>query len=117
MCAVAGLGAYELARALGLRRAACLAGGLLFAFNGTAAWLPHGPERAAAFLPLILLGVERARHARAGRAGSWAGYGSPPGWRCRCMPDFPRPPISTGCSPRAWTLWRLAAPVRPASRP
>ena len=110
MCAVGGVAAYELARALGLRRAACLAAGVLFAFNGTAAWLPHGPERAAAFLPLILLGIERAR-ARAieGRRLGWFWIAS--GLALSIYAGFPETAYLDGLLAVCWALWRLAAPL------
>jgi hypothetical protein len=57
---LAGWGGYALLRQLGLSRLAALAGGLLFAQNGTLAWFADAPPAPAAFLPWALLGVERA---------------------------------------------------------
>ncbi len=116
MCVVAGLGTYELLRTLGLRRAACLAGGVLFAFNGTLAWLPHGPDRASAFLPLILLGVERARsHAIDGRPLGWFWIASGLAWSLYA--GFPETAYLDGLFVAAWALWRLALPFGSAPAP
>jgi hypothetical protein len=74
MQVTAGLGTYALCRQLGLGRLGALAGGLFYAANGTFGW--HGayaPALPPAFLPLILLGVERA--AAAGRAARPGGVG------------------------------------------
>lgn len=115
MCAVAGLGTYELLRTLGLRRAACLAGGILFAFNGTLAWLPHGPDRVSAFLPVILLGIERARlHAATGRRFGWGLIAV--GLAFSLYAGFPETAYLGGLLAAAWTLWRLARPDAPADR-
>ncbi|NDL62097.1 hypothetical protein [Acerihabitans arboris] len=57
---IAGLGVYALLRQMGLSRLAACTGGLLFAQNGTLAWLAHGPAFPLAFLPWLLLGIERA---------------------------------------------------------
>ena len=61
MQVTAGLSCYALMRELGLSRLAAFTGGLMFAISGTYAWLGHGPIMPVAFLPLFLLGIERAR--------------------------------------------------------
>jgi hypothetical protein len=69
---LAGWGTYFLLRRLAIGRAASCIGAILFAFNGTFAWLSHGPSQAAAFLPWMLLGIERARAFTLARhAGGW----------------------------------------------
>jgi len=68
----AGLGLYFLLRRLVAWRAAAVVGGVAFALNGTFAWFSHAPVNPVAFLPLCLLGVERARQsAIEGRIGRW----------------------------------------------
>jgi hypothetical protein len=57
---VAGIATYLLLRRLSLNRWACLAGAAAFALNGTFAWFAHAPINPVAFLPLLLLGIERA---------------------------------------------------------
>lgn len=70
--ALAGISTYFLLRRLDLAWWACVAGAGAFALNGTFAWLQHGAFNPVAFLPLALLGVERARSAAlAGRSGGW----------------------------------------------
>ena len=70
--ALAGVSAYFLLRRLRLAWWACVAGAGAFALNGTFSWLQHAAFNPVAFLPLALLGIERAREAAlAGRAGGW----------------------------------------------
>ncbi len=57
----AGLSCYALLRTLGVGRVPAVVGGMMFAISGTFAWLGHGPIMPVAFLPLFLLGIERAR--------------------------------------------------------
>lgn len=116
MCAVAGLGTYELCRALGLRRVACLVGGLLFAFNGTIAWLPHGPDRASAFLPWILLGIERARvHALGRRRLGWFWVAT--GLAYSLYAGFPETAYLDGLFAALWAACRLLIPSPGAALP
>jgi hypothetical protein len=69
---VAGGSTYFLVRRLGVGRAASAAGGIAFGLTGTLAWLQNAPANPVAFLPLALLGVERARQAALeGRRGGW----------------------------------------------
>jgi hypothetical protein len=60
---VAGSATYFLLRRLGLGRAAATAGGVAFGLCGTLAWFEHATANPVAFLPLAILGVERAREA------------------------------------------------------
>ncbi len=73
---VAGVSTFLLLRQMGLARAAALLGGLLFALNGTFARFGHGPVMPIAFLPLLLLGIEKAARIaeRPGTASGWAGW-------------------------------------------
>jgi hypothetical protein len=69
---VAAYSAYFLLRRLDLGRAASTAGGVAFGFCGTLAWFEHATANPVAFLPLALLGVERAREASlASRRNGW----------------------------------------------
>ena len=61
LMALAGLFTYALLRQLRMVPLAALVGASLFELNGTFAWLLHGPIMPVAFLPLMLLGLERAR--------------------------------------------------------
>jgi hypothetical protein len=69
---VAGSATYFLLRRLDLGRAASTAGGVAFGLCGTLAWFEHATANPVAFLPLALLGVERAREASlASRRHGW----------------------------------------------
>ncbi len=58
---VGGFSMFFLLGELGLARLAALMGGVLFELNGTFAWAGDSPMLPVAFIPLALLGVERAR--------------------------------------------------------
>ena len=69
---IAGYATYFLLRRLELGRAASTAGGVAFGLCGTLAWFEHATANPVAFLPLALLGVERARAASVEiRAHGW----------------------------------------------
>ncbi|HZC05085.1 MAG TPA: hypothetical protein VE338_05535, partial [Ktedonobacterales bacterium] len=57
---IAGVATYYLLRQLRLSRTAALTGAVLFEFNGVFAWLANAVVNPIPFLPLLLLGVERA---------------------------------------------------------
>ena len=56
---VAGLSMLGLLRRLDLSPRAALTGAILAECNGSFAWLAHAPILPIAFLPLLLLGIER----------------------------------------------------------
>ena len=91
---VAGFATYFLLRRLDLGRAASTAGGVAFGLCGTLAWFEHATANPVAFLPLALLGVERAREA----ASTSRRYG----WRLLAVALGPlhRVRISRGRLPR-----------------
>jgi hypothetical protein len=69
---VGGVATYFFLVRLVRTRAAAVVGAVAFALNGTMAWFGHAPSNPVALLPLLLLGVERAREAAvAGRPGRW----------------------------------------------
>jgi hypothetical protein len=100
--AIAGIGALALLRRLGLTRAACLAGAVLYGCNGTAAWFSHGPERVAAFLPWLLLGVEHSRTSRRGAATIALALAA------SLYAGWPETAYLDGLLVAAWALLRLA---------
>lgn len=70
--AVAGMSTYRLLTRLGTSGWIAMAGGCAFALNGTYALLANATINPVALLPLLLLGVERARAAsEEGRGGSF----------------------------------------------
>jgi Bacterial membrane protein YfhO len=69
---IAGISTYVLLRRLRITRPAACAGAIAFALNGTFAWFAHAAINPVPFLPMLLLGIERAYTAtRAGRPGGW----------------------------------------------
>ena len=107
---VAGLGTLALLRRLGLGGLAAGAGAVAFAMNGTFGW--HGayaPALPPAFLPWILLGVERAVvAARRGRAGGMALLAVALAYSLYA--GFPETAYAGGLLAGAWSLLRLAEP-------
>ncbi len=67
--AVAGMATYRLLVRLGVSRWIAAGGGCVFAVSGTYAWLANAGVNPIAFLPLLLLGIERARAAAEDRRG------------------------------------------------
>jgi hypothetical protein len=55
---IAGLSTYFLAKRLGANQLIATTGAILFALNGTYAWLGNAVLNPVAFLPMLLLGVE-----------------------------------------------------------
>lgn len=107
---VAGAATYGLLRQLNLARLAALAGGLIFAMNGTFGW--HGayaPALPPAFLPLILLGVELATaRARARRPGGVLALAAGLAWSLYA--GFPETAYVDGLLAGAWSLLRVLEP-------
>ena len=69
---IAGLATFFLLRQLGFGNWLALVGAFLYEANGFFAWFSHSPINPVPFLPLLLLGIERARvQAQRGRAGGW----------------------------------------------
>ncbi len=100
---VAALGTYALLRQLGLGRLAACTGGLLFAQNGTLAWLAHGPAFPLVFLPWLLLGIERAAASSVSKGNF--------GWRLialslsmMLLAGFPETAYICGLYALGWTL-------------
>ena len=103
---VAGYATYFLLRRLDLGRAASTAGGVAFGLCGTLAWFEHATANPVAFLPLALLGVERAREASM--------TSRPHGWRLLALAlglsvvaGFPEVAYIDGLLVGLWALVRL----------
>jgi hypothetical protein len=70
---VGGFAMLGLLREWRMPRRLAVLGAVLFELNGSFAWWAHAPINPLPFLPLILLGIERAAHfARARHPGGWA---------------------------------------------
>jgi hypothetical protein len=61
MQVIAGLACFGFLRQLGIAIGAAVLGSVLFQLNGTFAWYAHSPVLPIAFIPLLVLGLERAR--------------------------------------------------------
>lgn len=61
---IAGLATYGLGRMLGFRRGVATTLGVVFALNGTFAWLANAVVNPICWLPVMLLGLERIRAGR-----------------------------------------------------
>jgi hypothetical protein len=115
---VAGLSTLFLMRRLRVSELAAVAAGVAYALNGTFSWLQNGAMLPVAFLPLILLGVERARD-RATRDGPSARGG----WITLALAialavfaGFVETVYIYGFLIAAWTAWRFVQLDRPARR-
>jgi len=102
---LAGLCTYRLLRRLELVRPAAVAGGVAFALCGKFAWFADATVNPLAFLPMLLLGVERAVDAaRNGRRGGWrliALAGA-----LTAYAGFPEVAYADVLMAVAWLLWR-----------
>ncbi len=103
---VAGLATYALLRELKLSRWASLAGATLFALNGTTAWSPGpaGTFCSAAFLPVLILGIEKARpRTKAALPTALICVGI--GWSL--LAGFPETAFLDGLLGLAWAIFRF----------
>ena len=108
---VAGLSTYALLHDLRLGRGLPLLGGALYGMVGTFAVLQHGPMMPIAFLPLFLLGIERARRGGVAVLAAAVLFSITAG--------FPETAYLNGLLALAWAGWRVAtdpAPWRLARR-
>ncbi|MCW8305673.1 hypothetical protein AruPA_01370 [Acidiphilium sp. PA] len=106
MQVIAGLGTYALMLQLGCRRTPGLVSAGLFALNGAFLMEPHAMG-SLAFLPLILLGIERsATAARSGAAQGW--HWIVFGLAYSLYGGYPEVAYLDGLLAAAWTLARFA---------
>ncbi|HYZ61795.1 MAG TPA: YfhO family protein, partial [Acetobacteraceae bacterium] len=102
-----GLAAFALMRRLGLGAFASTTGALLFELGGSFAWLGMPCILVLAFLPLFLLGLERAR-AVAG-TGRWSGYRTIAlAIALSLYAGFPETAYLDGLMALAWAAYRFA---------
>lgn len=103
---IAGIATYRLLLRLDVHRWISAACGIAFAVNGTFAWFGHAPANPVAFLPLILLGVERARAAATDRFPQRWGVLSV-GVALSLFAGFPEVAYLDGILAAAWIVIRL----------
>ncbi len=106
MQVIAGLACFGFLRQLGVARGPAVLGSVLFQCNGTFAWYAHGPMLTIAFIPLLLLGLERARtQASADRRGGEAMIALAIAFSL--LAGFPETALLDGLLGLAWAMIRL----------
>jgi hypothetical protein len=107
MQSIAALATFTLLRQLGIGARAAFVGAALFALNGSFCWFASLSIMPIAFLPLLLLGIERARgKTAAGESGGWAWVTV--GIAYSLLAGFPEVAFLDGLLALAWFLFRLA---------
>lgn len=110
-----GIATWRLLLRLGTARWIAAGAGCAFALDGTFAWFEHAPVNPIAFLPLLLLGIERARAAASGTdAGRhhWALIAV--ALALSLYAGFPETAYLDGLLAVLWALaraWRLTGPA------
>lgn len=102
-----GLFAYAFFIEIGLRRMAAFLGGALYSLSPLFFLSPHAAIDPLPFLPLLLLGIERAaRAARDGRPLGWPLVTIATAYAI--LGGFPETAYLDGLLAALWTLWRAA---------
>ncbi len=113
---IAGTATYFLLRRLSVNRWVGAAGGIAFALNGAYSWLWHATFNPIAFLPLLLLGIERMRSASlAGRSGGWRLFAI--AGALSAYAGFPETAYIDTLLAVLWFGWRCTGLERPVLRP
>lgn len=103
---IAGIATQRLLKEMGMARWVTVVGGILFGLNGTFAWLTNAAFNPVAFLPVVLWGIERARH-RSVREG-WSGWLLiAAGLVLSVYAGFPETAYIDGALAAAWAVVRL----------
>jgi hypothetical protein len=103
---VAGVSTYFLVRRLGVPQAFATAGGVLFALNGTYAWLGNAVLNPIAFIPMLLLGIEMIYDSAKSRSRrGW--YLAPVAVALSLYSGFPEVAYFSGLFCAGWAAVRL----------
>jgi len=106
MQVLAGLFCFGFLRQVGVARGPAVLGSVLFQCNGTFCWLAHTPILPIAFIPLLLLGLERARtQASADRRGGEAMIALAIAFSL--LAGFPETALMDGLLGLAWAILRI----------
>ena len=101
------LATYALLRQLKVGRFAAFVGAVLYEFNGPLAWYAHAPITPIPFLPLLLLGIERAFVcAEQARRGGWMLIGVALAYSLYA--GFPETAFLDGLLALVWAVYRVA---------
>ncbi|MGH9584349.1 MAG: hypothetical protein ACRD4O_15605 [Bryobacteraceae bacterium] len=110
---IAGVATFLLLRQLSLGRLAAFAGAAIYGLNGTFAWFFDSPIMPIAFLPLLLLGVERAFASAGGkRRGGWILIAVALAYSIYA--GFPEAAYLDGLLALAWSIYRFSVSPRDA---
>ncbi|MGH9439292.1 MAG: hypothetical protein ACRD22_15705, partial [Terriglobia bacterium] len=110
---VAGLAAFALLRHFRLCRVAAFSGAAIYSLNGTFAWFSDAPITPIAFLPLLLLGIERAFACSGGkRRGGWILIAVALAYSLYA--GFPETAYLDGLLAFAWSMYRFSVAPRGA---
>ena len=103
---IAGISTYFLGRRLGMATSVATGVGVVFALNGTFAWLGNAVLNPVAFLPMLLLGIEMVYDGVAGRArGGW--YVIAAALALSLYAGFPEVAFLDGLLALVWAVVRL----------
>lgn len=103
---IAGVATQRLLKEMGMARWVTIVGGILFALNGTFAWLTNAAFNPVAFLPVILWGIERCRH-QSLRDSSTGWILVAIGLALSVYAGFPETAYIDGLLAAAWAVLRL----------
>lgn len=111
---IVGLATFALLRQLGLGGMAAFAGAALYEFNGPLAMFSHAPMMPIAFLPVLLVGIERAfAKAQERRQGGWVLLAVALAYSI--YSGFPEVAFIDGLLAAVWVLYRFVT-ARPCAR-
>jgi Bacterial membrane protein YfhO len=102
---IAGVSTYFFVKKLGISSTFATAGGMLFALNGTFAWLGNAVLNPVAFLPMLLLGIELIIEHSQDSKKSW--YVASIALALSLYSGFPEVAYFNGLFCIAWTVIRL----------
>lgn len=109
---IAGVATYFFLKRLHIQEGVALIGGMLFALNGTFAWLHNAVFNPVAWLPVLLLGIEIARgNSEAKRRSGWLLMAL--GLALSIYSGFPETAFINAVFAGIWALLRLASLKKP----
>lgn len=109
---IAGVSTYFLLRRVGVGATVATTGAILFALNGTFAWIGNAVVNPIAFMPMTILGIEIILdRTRTSRRGGWALFAL--AIALSVYAGFPETAYLDGLFAGGWALTRLFSSPRP----